>query len=73
MSDRMEYELENVAATSVASDKIDETFRSSCIGKFNDNHRFVHLIPFFFSARELEIDKDKCNARLRVLSVLWLR
>lgn len=33
MSKGPEYKLEDVAATSVASDKIDETFRSSCIGK----------------------------------------
>lgn len=29
-----EYKLENVAATSIASDKIDETFRSTSIGEF---------------------------------------
>lgn len=33
MASEMEYELEDVPATSVESDKIDETFRSSCIGR----------------------------------------
>jgi len=34
MSAESEYKLENVAATSVAADKIDATFRSSTIGEY---------------------------------------
>lgn len=33
MADEIEYKLEHVAATAVASDDIDSAFRSSCIGK----------------------------------------
>lgn len=32
MLEDIEYKLESVQATSVASEKIDETFRSTCIG-----------------------------------------
>lgn len=34
MASGKEYELEDVPATLVVSTKIDETFRSSCIGKW---------------------------------------
>ena len=34
MASEREYELEDVPATSVESGKIDETFRSSCIGRY---------------------------------------
>jgi hypothetical protein len=34
MSAESEYKLENVAAKSVAADKIDATFRSSTIGEY---------------------------------------
>jgi hypothetical protein len=34
MAFESEYKLEDVAATPVASDKIDETFRSSSIGEW---------------------------------------
>lgn len=33
MADEFEYTLEHVPATTVASEDIDKTFRSSCIGK----------------------------------------
>lgn len=33
MADEIEYKLEDVAATSIASEDIDTTFRSSCIGE----------------------------------------
>lgn len=32
MADEIQYKLENVSATSIASEDIDKTFRSSCIG-----------------------------------------
>jgi hypothetical protein len=34
MSAESKYKLENVAATSIAADKIDATFRSSTIGEY---------------------------------------
>lgn len=33
MADEIEYKLQDVPATSIASEDIDRTFRSSCIGK----------------------------------------
>lgn len=38
MADEIEYKLEDVKATLVAPDDIDQTFRSSCIGMDNMNH-----------------------------------
>lgn len=34
MADEIEYKLEHVSATKVASEDIDTTFRSSCIGPY---------------------------------------
>lgn len=43
MADEIEYKLEDVPATSIASEDIDKTFRSTCIGKHHsyDNNRPV--------------------------------
>lgn len=35
MADEIEYKLDNVPATSIASKDIDKTFRSTCIGERN--------------------------------------
>lgn len=41
--DEIEYKLDSVKATSLGPDEIDTTFRSSCIGKFNESLRSKHL------------------------------
>lgn len=48
MADEIEYKLEHVSATKVASEDIDPTFRSSCIGPYSVNpwplkHRMEQL------------------------------
>lgn len=44
MADEIEYKLEDVEATSVAPEDIDQTFRSSCIGM--EQHHSPGSSPF---------------------------
>lgn len=41
MADEIDYKLDNVPATAVASEDIDKTFRSTCIGEANSPHTLL--------------------------------